>query len=240
MSVAVRKSKANELKQFSGQSSRPEAGQPDHVKIRHTSAAKSDVTINFASDLDILEFFNEKTQGFSTVVRQECARRLLNATQKIAEKEGLRFIPAIVTDQPMAGSDRIPNANRKFMDKMAAQSGAARDRDLAEGRLLPAAMACAKLEITKQAVSKAVKEHRMFTLDGPSGESLYPAFFADKRYDRRTLGKISKALGGLPGPSKWQFFTTGKASLCGKTPLDALSDGELDAVLAAAAGFVDR
>ena len=219
-------SRAAEMKQSSVKSSRLEAGQPDHVKI--------------VFDFDIFDIFDKKTQGLPKTVRQEYAKMLLNATQKIAEKEGLSFVPAVVADQPSKKIDRIPNANRKFLEKMAAQSSAARDRDVVEGRLLPAAKACEKLEISKQAVSKAVKEHRMFSLDGPSGECLYPAFYADRQYNRRTLEKISKVLGGLPGPSKWQFFTTGIASLKGKTPLDALIDGELDAVMVTAAGFAER
>ena len=204
-----------------------------------SEAAKSGSTMHFSFAFDIAGMYKEKTQGLPKVVRREFATNLLKAAQEIAEKEGV-FVSADEAVRNPVTANPIPEANRKFLEKMAIQSYAARERDIAEGRLLPAAKIWEKLEITKQAVSKAVKENRMFTLDGPSGESLYPAFFTDGRYDRRALEKVSKALGCLPGPSKWQFFTTGKASLGGKTPLDALSSGEIDAVLTTAAGFVER
>lgn len=250
MSIAVRKSKKTEMKQLPKQSeqyARATAGHSGQVKSHRlaSSGRVSTGSPEFASNMrfpfDIAGMYKEKTRGLSQVVRREYATSLLKAVQEIAEKEGLRFVRADETVRtPVKVVNQIPDANRKFLEKMAIQSNAARERDLAEGRLIPAGKVWEKLEITKQAVSKAVKEKRMFTLDGPSGESLYPAFYTDKRYDRRTLGKISKALGDLPGPSKWQFFTTGKASLGGKTPLDALSNGEVDAVLVTAAGFVER
>jgi hypothetical protein len=70
-------------------------------------------------------------------------------------------------------------------------------------------------------------------------EGYFPYFFADEKYPRRALEKVSKALGKLPGARKWQFFTTPRISLNGKTPLEALSKGQVDAVLSAAA-FLDE
>lgn len=194
----------------------------------------------FSFDFDIAAMYKEKTQGLPKIVRQEYATSLLKAAQEIAKEEGLALMPAAATAGPVIKRAPIPHSNRKFLEQMRVQSNAARKLDVEEGRLLSASTVWEKLNITKQAVSKAVKEQRMFTLDGPSGESLYPAFYVDQGYDRRILGKVSKALGSVPGPGKWQFFTTGKASLGGKTPLDALKNGELDAVLVAATGFAER
>lgn len=77
----------------------------------------------------------------------------------------------------------------------------------------------------------------MFTLEGPAGKKVFPAFYSDPRLDRRVLERVSKELGQLPGPSKWQFFTTGKVSLDGKSPLEAISEGQVSRVLAAATAF---
>lgn len=72
-------------------------------------------------------------------------------------------------------------------------------------------------------------------------EALYPAFYAD--FDpagRRRLAAVCQLLGDLAGGSKWQFFTGGKGSLAGSTPLEALRDGLLRQVKATAEGFAER
>lgn len=95
------------------------------------------------------------------------------------------------------------------------------------------------LNVKRQAISSAVKAKRLFAIVGPSGENYYPAYFADPTLDRRTLEKVSKALGSLPAPSKHHFFTS-KSTVLQQTPLDALRKGREDEVLAAAAGFAER
>jgi len=71
--------------------------------------------------------------------------------------------------------------------------------------------------------------------------SRYPAFFAELDLGgRRRLAAVCQLLGDLPGGSKWQFFTGGKGSLAGSTPLAALRDGRLRQVKATAEGFAER
>ncbi|NHZ78670.1 hypothetical protein F2P44_05150 [Massilia sp. CCM 8695] len=94
--------------------------------------------------------------------------------------------------------------------------------------------------MTTQALGKAVQSKRMFTLDGPSGRKVYPAFFADPRCNREHIERVCQALGDWPGPSKWEFFTSPRESLNGLTPIEALVRGELDQVLRAAAAFQER
>lgn len=85
----------------------------------------------------------------------------------------------------------------------------------------------------------ACEAHRIFCLVR-DGVSLYPAFFADPRYDARQLEAVTKRLGDLPGGSKWQFYTTGKGFLGGITPLEALLAGKFAFVMQCAQGFVER
>lgn len=71
--------------------------------------------------------------------------------------------------------------------------------------------------------------------------SRYPAFYAE--FDpggRSQLAAVCQLLGDLTGGSKWQFFTGGKGSLGGTTPLEALREGRLRQVKAAAEGFAER
>lgn len=134
----------------------------------------------------------------------------------------------------------IPPENRTFMDELDAQAMGARERHLREGRLMSAEKFRQALGITRQAVSKAVVQQRLFSLEGPAGKLVFPGFFTEPQYDRRTLERISRVLGDLPGPSKWQFFTTGKASLRGQTPLQAIANGQIANVVMAATGFRER
>lgn len=131
-------------------------------------------------------------------------------------------------------------ANQEFTAQLDQQSLDYRQWQLEEGLLLTSANFLAPLGISRQALSKAVKEHRMFFVDGPSGSQLYPAFFVTDKQKRRLLEKVARALGDLPGPSKWQFFITPKISLGGRSPVMAVNDGDIDRVMAAAAAFRGR
>jgi len=147
----------------------------------------------------------------------------------------------ITESQPtLTKPSKAQQENDAFMADLRKQEQTLRARDIASKKLLTSAEIRKRLDITPQALSAAVKAKRMFALTGPSGGSYYPAFFADHKYDRRDLEKVSKALAGLSGGSKWGFFTTPRISLGNKTPLEALAKGKLDLVLVAAAGFMEE
>lgn len=107
------------------------------------------------------------------------------------------------------------------------------------GELIRAADFADALGVTKQAVSKALRNKRVFTLE-VDGAQYYPRFYLDSRLDRRQIERVTKALDDLPGPSKLQFFLTRKHSLGGITPLKALAKGKLEEVEASARGFAQR
>ncbi|MBR8069853.1 hypothetical protein KDW23_04795 [Burkholderia cenocepacia] len=108
-----------------------------------------------------------------------------------------------------------------------------------DGKLLPAAQTWAGLGMTRQALSKAVASGRIFAVDVGAAQ-YYPAFYLTGEIDRKTLGRVTQCLGSLPGWSKWQFFTTPKASLGNVTPLVALSRGKVNEVERAAMAFAER
>ena len=124
---------------------------------------------------------------------------------------------------------------------------------LAAGEILLTPEFLDRLKVTRQALSKAVLDNRIFFLevDGVKG---CPAFYADGRYNRGQLEDITRLLGDLSGGSKWVFFTTPKGSLAragrvardgqeeGKprTPLQALADGDIDRVKATATAYAER
>jgi hypothetical protein len=97
-----------------------------------------------------------------------------------------------------------------------------------------------RLGVSRQTLRGAVKFGEIFTVEGLFGANFYPAFFADEKYKRRTLGKVSRALAGLSGSAKFQFFMSKSELLGNKTFLEALAEGALADVMIAAAGFAKR
>lgn len=138
----------------------------------------------------------------------------------------------IVTPAPLPG-------NLAFMARFELDELAQRDAYAEAGMLVEVARLADAMRITPRSVSKAEREGRLFSLELASGRRVYPAFFAAAHLDRRQVQSVSRALGDLPGPSKWQFFTTPKVSLGGQTAIEALEGGNLAAVLVAAAGFLE-
>lgn len=112
-------------------------------------------------------------------------------------------------------------------------------RRIEQGELIGSGVLQRELGVQRQAISAAVKAGRLFAFVGPSGENVYPAFYLDPSLDRRAIEQVSKALGPLPAASKYYFFTEQCTSLQ-NTPLNALRQGRLVEVLAAAASVVGR
>lgn len=111
------------------------------------------------------------------------------------------------------------------------------DEMIRKRELLESALFVSRLGWTRQALSKALAARRVFFVEH-RGTRYFPAFYADKRYDRRHLEAITKLLGDLPGGAKLQFFRNPRASVSKRTPLQALERGQLSDVKAAAEGFV--
>ncbi|GAA4492432.1 hypothetical protein [Gluconacetobacter tumulicola] len=87
------------------------------------------------------------------------------------------------------------------------------------------------LRITRQAIEKRVREQSLLAVPGPSGERRYPVtqFTADG-----VLPGLKAVLTALPGESAWfrlNFLVTPLAQLDGRTPVEALTTGPVDAVV---------
>lgn len=165
-------------------------------------------------------------------------RVFLDAMRKgLDEAEKSANIDPVVQPEDQEGTE----STASFMAQLRAEEMAQREKNTQSGQLLPGAEMASRLGLTTQALSAALRGRRLFALTGPKGEFLYPAFFAESdKYDRRVLEQVCKALGTLPAGSKWNFFTTPLLSLNGKTPLDALAKGKVDAVLDAAHALAEE
>jgi hypothetical protein len=139
---------------------------------------------------------------------------------------------------PMHSVESI-RQGEEFMATMRLGSEAALLSRIDSGDLITAGELVARLGVGRRWVNDALKAGRIFSLQAPSGGDYFPSFFADTSYDRRALGRVSKVLSRLPGPSKYFFLTT-KSLLLGMTPLQALLEGRVKDVLICASGFAIR
>ena len=157
------------------------------------------------------------------------------ATPSPASARPRQFAREVALPRPQRTHEREGGAlDLVALDKQALST---RKTLVDQKHLLDSAQMCAGLDISRQALNKAMASGRMFSVD-VGGAAYYPAFFASGKIDRKTLEKTAKQLGALPGWSKWHFFTTALDPLDGLTPLQALEKGRLADVLAAADAFV--
>ena len=139
---------------------------------------------------------------------------------------------------PMASEESIRDGE-EFVAKMRLGSEAALLSRIDSGELITRDVLVTRLGGYDRWVNDALKAGRIFSLQAPTGVDYFPSFFADSSYDRRALGRVSKVLALLPGPSKY-FFLTNKSLMLGMTPLEALVEGRVKDVLVCASGFAVR
>jgi hypothetical protein len=132
--------------------------------------------------------------------------------------------------------EAVPPPSKATLGKQALE---ARRRLVQTGQLLESSQLRDALQMTRQAVSAATRVNRLFTVD-VDGRAYYPAFFTDGTVDRNVLERISRALGQLPGWSKWDFFVSRWGSLGDLSPLEALAKGRVEQVEKVAHGFYEE
>jgi hypothetical protein len=167
--------------------------------------------------------------------RQQLLRYMREGLDEVTKAE----LASAATSSP-GSADEACVSTSDFMHGLEVQEAVQRAGEVNEGLLIPAAKLAARLKMTPQGLHHALKAKRIFSLPGPSGEQVYPAFFADPRQDRKMLEKVSKSLGDLPGAAKWDFFMSPRISLGKRTPLEALAKGKFEAVMAAANVFAEE
>ena len=185
---------------------------------------------------EITERMNELADAQSRDTRQPEEQAAAHESMKVkgmlarARAQAVAPMPAQSPEQESAD----------YVSGMRRDSAAALQRRIDSKELLAPREFQEALGISKQSINEAIKSRRMFALMGPAGEFYYPAFYADAIFDRRSLEKVTKALGVVPAASKYFFFTSKSTYLKAMTPLEALRMGRLDDVLIAAAAFSER
>lgn len=198
------------------------------------------VTRHESSDV-YLKQIRQQLKSIQEAHSDEVLEAIEAATKKLSE---LRV--AILNEEAGKSSARAMetaesiSAGKAFIEKMRQDADAKQAERILHHELLTSAELQAALGISRQSISTAVNDRRFFAILGPAGKNYYPAFYADSRYDRKAIERVSKRLGSLPGAVKYHFFTSKSHQLEGKTPLEALADGKEEKVLVAAAGYAER
>ena len=215
-----------------GKDLRPTAG---------AAAKHADYQFRSAWITELERQLQDKVFSFPAHVRAGVLEEIRIAVERIDIHAKATSSPArSLTRRDTAGSNVRSRANQRVLDEYGQATMRLRESQLEQGLLLHSSRFMEQRGFSRQALSKAVAEQRIFVLHGPHGARLYPAFFTDPAYERKHLETVCKALGSLPGDVKWQFFTTPKQSLHGKTPLEQLREGNLDEVMDAAQLAVDQ
>jgi len=92
---------------------------------------------------------------------------------------------------------------------------------------------CEAVGVTRDWLSDALTEGRVFAIAGPHGRSFFPSFYADARIERAAIEQVARILSPRDPSSQYWFFFSVRTSLQ-STPLEALRAGRLDAVIRAA------
>lgn len=112
----------------------------------------------------------------------------------------------------------------------------ARKKLVEKGLLVTGPELAEHLELPEEWLDESVAIDALFAL--PVGSKLYfPAFYGHPAFRRSELESVSQAMVNLPGWSKWAFFMRRNEGLRGCSPLEALEQGEFEAVLGAAHAY---
>lgn len=95
--------------------------------------------------------------------------------------------------------------------------------------------AAQRIGVKPNQITNLVRENKLLSFDGPDGLRL-PAWQFDPEAKRGRLEGIDRVAGAFPGRILWlsSWMTTPNPALDGRTPREALLDGDVDLVVAVA------
>lgn len=102
-----------------------------------------------------------------------------------------------------------------------------------EGWVIPASVVQARRNLTAEQLKAAEIEGRVISISSPDGEAYYPSCFGEQSLVE-SVEAVMQKLTELPWLEKWTFLMRPALSLNGRSPAEALADGNLDEVLQAA------
>lgn len=168
-------------------------------------------------------------------IRAAFVRRALDEVLVLAERDEAALLDALARPGSVLGASAADVDTRwaalKAEGRMAAQAWLA-----AEGGTIGPEQVAQRLALTRQAVHNRMRRGRLIAVPGDHG-ARYPVWqFADGGM-LAGIEPVIAVLVGIEPALVVQFFLSGRSTLGGDRPIDALRAGRADAVLAAAIDF---
>lgn len=168
-------------------------------------------------------------------IRAAFVRRALDEVLVLAERDEAALLDALARPGSVLGASAADVDTRwaalKAEGRMAAQAWLA-----AEGGTIGPEQVAQRLGLTRQAVHNRMRRGRLIAVPGDHG-ARYPVWqFADGGM-LAGIEPVIAVLVGIEPALVVQFFLSGRSTLGGDRPIDALRAGRADAVLAAAIDF---
>lgn len=132
----------------------------------------------------------------------------------------------------LGGAETREDVTRTLAEIKANQARVWNER-IQQGSVLAEGAFIAARGITVGALRRDLQQGRVFAID-VDGEKYYPSFFTDDALDRRRLSHVLRLLENLHVTERFLFFTTPRASLNRRTPIDAMREGDYALVRRAA------
>jgi hypothetical protein len=104
------------------------------------------------------------------------------------------------------------------------------DELVENGRLLPTTDFLSNTGLSREQLSEAVATKRVFAVDIPGHGECYPWFLCDASLST-VAQAVSEKLSGFCGMEKWVFFNDRMHALKNKTPVEALTEGNVEQTL---------
>lgn len=171
------------------------------------------------------------------IVSRKLIERLDPLSYRISQSRQLSLPPA----EAIIGFPEFQEAKSvsQWLDLGAANAERHLNELVRSGVLLSIASFSTQSGLSEDKIKEALALDHLFVIP-VDGTEYIPWFFLDAALKSAGIENVSKALAPLRGESRLEFFLTGKESLSGRAPLEALVSGDTAHVMRAAARFVRR
>lgn len=130
----------------------------------------------------------------------------------------------------MNQTKRVRQSESEFSHELRVRFAEGLAKRAGEGWVIPASVLQARRNLTAEQLKAAEIEGRVISISSPDGEVYYPSCFGEQSLIE-SIEAVMQRLTELPWLEKWTFLMLPVRSLNGRSPVEALADGNLDEVL---------
>lgn len=169
-------------------------------------------------------------------IRAAFVRRALDEVLVLAERDEAALLDALARPGSVLGAPPPPDVEARWAALKAEGRIAAQAWLAAEGGTIGPDEVARRLGLTRQAVHHRMRRGRLLAVPGDHG-ARYPVWQFAESGMLAGIEPVIEALAGVEASLVVQFFLSGRSTLGGQRPIDALRAGRAAAVLAAALDF---